>query len=255
MAPSTVPRKRRRFALAGIPLIVGLFASVVATAPWAPAQSGGPDSFGYRFIDSKGAGGPAGGATTIVGNGGANIGNHCDNCVTPLTLPFPVDFYDQAGVTNVNVNSNGVLEFDGNSNDWHVSKLPAAPFGHAALGYWKDLNTENAVAGSNPLSGIYTRTDGVAPNRTFTLEWNAALQGALASAVDFQMVFTEGSADFVNQYIKTPGGTGAAIGIQRQFGPPGKFLQYSDNPASVPNGTAIRWTPGPSLVLGDMAIA
>src|SRR5438105_11189050 len=89
-------------------LFLGLFVPFLSLASSAPALTGGPDSFGYRFIDSNSPGGPTGGAPSIVGAGGTDIGNHCEDCVTPLTLPFPIDFYSLVGVNNVNVNSNGV---------------------------------------------------------------------------------------------------------------------------------------------------
>jgi hypothetical protein len=31
--------------------------------------------------------------TGTLGTGGADVGNHCDDCSTQVTLPFPVTFY------------------------------------------------------------------------------------------------------------------------------------------------------------------
>src|SRR6266516_6101563 len=56
------------------------------------------------------------GGFTIVQIGGSivpgttDIGNHCDDCVTTLTLPFPFTFYDQT-FTMVNLSSNGNAQF------------------------------------------------------------------------------------------------------------------------------------------------
>jgi hypothetical protein len=46
--------------------------------------------------------------------------------------------------------------------------LPTAIAGAAMYPFWDDLQANSAV---NPNSGIYARTDGVAPNRIVTYEW------------------------------------------------------------------------------------
>src|SRR5207237_2039183 len=51
--------------------------------------------------------------TTTTGTivpGTTDTGNHCDDCVTNIALPFPVTFYDQT-FTSANVSSNGNLQF------------------------------------------------------------------------------------------------------------------------------------------------
>src|SRR5204863_1717056 len=44
--------------------------------------------------------------------GTVNTGNSCDDCVTNITLPFPVSFYGQT-FTTANLGSNGNLQFVG----------------------------------------------------------------------------------------------------------------------------------------------
>src|SRR5262249_43524357 len=48
-------------------------------------------------------------AGTIV-PGTTDIGNHCDDCVTTIPLPFPYTLYDQS-FTSVNLSSNGNAQF------------------------------------------------------------------------------------------------------------------------------------------------
>src|SRR5262249_37017915 len=59
--------------------------------------------------------------TTSTGSGtitpgGTDIGNHCDDCTTQVTLPFPVSVYGHAPVTSVSVGSDGDIHFTGPYN-------------------------------------------------------------------------------------------------------------------------------------------
>src|SRR5207302_2203211 len=57
-------------------------------------------------------------SATIV-PGTTDIGNHYDDCVTNVTLPFPVQLYGTL-YTSVNVSSNGNAQFVSNEADFHI---------------------------------------------------------------------------------------------------------------------------------------
>ena len=42
--------------------------------------------------------------------GVTDIGNHCDDCTTTISLPFPYSLYDQS-FTSVTLSSNGNAQF------------------------------------------------------------------------------------------------------------------------------------------------
>ena len=102
---------------------------------------------------------------TIV-PGTVDTGNHCDDCTTPITFPFPVHVYGRSYTAGV-VESNGTIQFDGDLNDFANTCLNAEPYGRAFFPYWDDLYTLNSGY------GIYTATTGSAPNRVFYIEWRA----------------------------------------------------------------------------------
>ncbi len=52
--------------------------------------------------------------------GTLDIGNHCDDCATPVTFPFPVTLYGQT-YTSGNVISNGNLQIGSEAFDWTKS--------------------------------------------------------------------------------------------------------------------------------------
>ena len=134
--------------------------------------AGGPDQV-YRLNGTMGGGGTCSnynftsGTDTFV-PGVTDTGNHCDDCITPITLPFPVTLYDQM-FTTANVGSNGAL-FLGTANP--TFGITCSPLGVAGTTYtmgpyWDDQRTDTAG------SGIFTTTTGTAPNRVFYVEYRA----------------------------------------------------------------------------------
>src|SRR5215210_1387717 len=49
-------------------------------------------------------------ATATIVPGTIDIDNHCDDCISTISLPFPVTFYGQQ-CSEANVSSNGNLQF------------------------------------------------------------------------------------------------------------------------------------------------
>src|SRR6266853_4056065 len=65
------------------------------------------------------------GSSTIV-HGTTDTGNHTDDGITPIALPFPVTFYDQT-FFSVGISANGNLQFTGASDsDFANECLPTA---------------------------------------------------------------------------------------------------------------------------------
>ena len=92
--------------------------------------------------------------------------------------------------------------------------------------------------------GIYTETTGVAPNRTFKIEWRArhyvSGQALAAPDTNFAVFFHEGSNSFEYVYASTgaggfAGGISATVGIQAANTGSG-FTQFSFNTASLSPG-------------------
>lgn len=100
--------------------------------------------------------------------GGTNIGNSCDDCTTQITFPFPVRVYGES-YTSAYVSSNGNVQFTGNSNSASNGCLPNANFGAAIMPFQADLRT-NGLVGGVP-GAILVGTNGVAPNRMFSIYW------------------------------------------------------------------------------------
>ena len=91
------------------------------------------------------------GSGTIV-PGITDTGNHCDDCITPIALPFPVTFYDQT-FFSVKISSNGNLQFTDANDSPFGACLPYMFMSDLIAPYWADLYAGDADSG---LSNSYS---------------------------------------------------------------------------------------------------
>ena len=98
--------------------------------------------------------------------GTTDIGNHGDDAVTTVALPFPYTLYDQT-FTSINLSSNGNAQFTTTDAAFTNQCLPWTTHDYTILPYWDDLYLVNSPA------GIFTSVSGTAPMRIFNIEWRA----------------------------------------------------------------------------------
>lgn len=187
--------------------------------------AGGSDSWGFNP--------PIGGTGYVVTtSGGASIvpgvddsGNHGDDDVTLISLPFPFTFYRQSFNTAW-LSSNGNLQFDTELPDYANACLPYVGFNNAILPFWDDLVTDD------PGGGIFTSTSGVAPNRIFNIEWRAAYY-LNDLPLNFEVRLYEASPRMDLVYGDLNGtGTSATVGIQHGT----EFISYECNTGGLSQG-------------------
>lgn len=84
----------------------------VTTAAAAAPSAGGPDQFGYTYLDSNDPGGPAYGWKDISATGTLASGwtSYDDGYAGPFPLGFTFNYYGQ-DYTEVYIGSNGYLSF------------------------------------------------------------------------------------------------------------------------------------------------
>jgi hypothetical protein len=121
------------------------------------------------------------GTATIV-PGVTDIGNHCIDCGTQISLPFPFVLYDQTFNT-VTVSSTGRLSFACDNEPGYnmTSCLPASPdtcpYEFTIFALWHDWFTGTSATGCARWEngcGVFTSISGTAPNRVFNIEWHVA---------------------------------------------------------------------------------
>lgn len=179
---------------------------------------------GYTLTQSSG--------NSIV-PGTTDIGNHGDDVVTNVALPFSYQFYDQT-FTAVNLSSNGNLQFVSSATAFSNVCLPTTTLNYAILPHWDDLRTD--LAGR----GIFTSISGSAPNRIFNIEWRATLFTG-GGAAKFQIRLYEGlrKLDIIYGDTVTNTGVGATAGIQQGTG--ASFSQFSCNSAVLTPGLMLTY--------------
>src|SRR5581483_5512401 len=84
-------------------------------------------------------------AADVVSGGGVDVGNHCDDCVTAVALPFPVTFYGTS-YSSVNVSSNGVIDF-GNTDASFSNGCLTGNGPRRIAAFWDDLRTDGTGGG------------------------------------------------------------------------------------------------------------
>lgn len=197
--------------------------------------TGGPDiiafslptgSQNYVFTSSNG--------NSIV-PGVTDIGNHGDDVVTNIALPFPYDFYGTT-FNSANVSSNGTLQFVSASTAFSNACLPTSTMNMLISAHWDDLRTD-LVAGN----GIFTSTSGVAPNRIFNIEWRTIYFSNNAQIANFEVRIYEGQRRFDLIYGQVDqGGSGATVGVQKDTG--SAFTQFLCNSSGLTAGLQLAFT-------------
>jgi hypothetical protein len=202
--------------------------------------TGGPDAFGYTFIDSDEPNGPAVDFQDI-----ANLGTQVswtatgqfpggDEGFDEITLPFAFPFY---GVdrTSVRVFSNGFLTFSSfASNSFNNSELPSATPPNAVIApFWDDLDQSAGGA-------VYT---GTLPDGRFVVQYDAVPRWGTSNAETFQIILSaDGAIEF--QYQTMTGTLNAAtIGIENDTGT--TALPIAFNAAYVTSNKAVLIVPPP----------
>jgi N-acetylneuraminic acid mutarotase len=159
-----------------------------------------------------------------------DTGNHCDDCATLVTLPFPVSLYGVA-YTTANVESDGNFQFTTSNGIYVNTCLPANPaqFGPTIFPDWYDQNT--ACTGT----GIYSTVTGTAPNRVLYYEYRDGDFPSCA-ARDYELVFYENNpnAFSIIYAANVNGGNPGTVGVQNADGT--LFTQYECNTGGTLTG-------------------
>ena len=113
--------------------------------PEVTSFAGGPDTFGYSWIDSEEANGPNYIWNNIQSTGTllSNVSN-CDDCSELVNLTQPISFYGN-NFSSFYVGSNGTITFSSSSSSYSNSAIPSssAPKDLLAV-FWRDLDPRSS---------------------------------------------------------------------------------------------------------------
>jgi uncharacterized repeat protein (TIGR01451 family) len=244
--------RKMLFSLVPVVFIIGL---VLISLPLhsspalaASGRSGGPDSFGYMFLDSNTADGPTYAWIEISDIGTPVLMDSDDSWVSNINLGFFFNYYG-TDYSQLAISNNGLLFSGAGSTQYVNDPIPQSPSVHGFVApYWDDIVTwETAGA-------VYYQTLGTAPNRKFVVEWydNQHFDSS-GSGITFEAILYEGSNNILFQYNDVDfgnvsgavsgdnppydNGGSATVGIEDPTGNIG--LQYSFNEQVINPGLAI----------------
>jgi len=187
---------------------------------------GGPDGYGYIWIDSDEAGGPVYDWVEISGVGTPlNLG---DDDYVEVSLPFPFNFYGEAK-NSVKISSNGYLAFGINGVDYLNDPIPDPEVPNDLIApFWDDLN---------PTQGgqVYYCYD--EDNSRFIVEWKEVPHWYNEGSYTFEAILYP-DGHIIYQYNTMDGDlTSATVGIENGDGSDGLEVVY--NAAYIHDGLAV----------------
>ena len=164
-------------------------------------------------------------STDTIVPGDTDTGNHCDDCTTFITFPFPVSLYGTSGYTSGFVSSNGNLQLTGNSSSLStICPLPDPNLDAAILPYQDDLFTDQAPDCSvfTGGCGVFTSVTGSAPDRVFHIEWRTAYFARSGTANFEVRLYEDNPSCFDVIYGSTvDDGSSEVSGVQQSAAGPG----------------------------------
>ncbi|MCF6191610.1 MAG: S8 family serine peptidase [Candidatus Hydrothermae bacterium] len=200
-----------------------------------PGHSGGPDSWGYTWIDSHRSDGPSYLWYTRDNTWGKLAVDGDDRGVW-YRLPFSFPFYGQT-YTSVYVGSNGFLSFVKATNPYTNGSIPNRSYSGFLAPFWDDLTVYSRYG-----SGIYVKQ--VSSTRVVILYENVHRYGDSRASYTFEVIL---DADGTVHYsYKTLNGTvtSATVGLQGGSGT-GLKVTYNGSYSGHPEaGLTIRFNPG-----------
>ena len=194
-------------------------------------DEGGPDGFGYTWIDSDEPGGPTFAFTDISSTGTAVALS--DDGQQRVTLPFDFPFYD-VDRSELFIASNGLLAFaSANASEYTNEPIPTGASPNALIApFWDDLDPTRGGT-------VYYEYD-AADNR-FIVQYDGMLGYSTGGPYTFQVILAPtGVITFQYESMATPLDE-ATVGIENDAGDDG--LQVAFDTPYVRDGLAVQINP------------
>jgi hypothetical protein len=192
-------------------------------------DQGGPDGYGYLWIDSDEPGGPnyswieISGVGTVPGSG--DDGNY-----GPFPLGFDFDFYG-VSYSAVRICTNGFISFTSTSTTYTNQGIPNSSAPNCLIApFWDDLNPSTGGT-------IYYYAD--AANQRFIVEWDGVNHYYDSNPETFQIILNY-DGTILYQYETVTTNSGCTVGIENHAGSDG--LQIAFNADYLHSNMAILFT-------------
>jgi hypothetical protein len=195
--------------------------------------SGGPDNYGYQWLDNDEPAGPVYNWIDIAATGTPVQFTHNDQAIEPIPLDFVFNFYG-VEYTEFIINPNGWIGFGEDNSGWSNTSIPGnnAP-SPAIMGFWDDLYP---AIGNNGEGYVYYQN--FADHLVVMFDDVQHYPGNQNGNYTFEMIIHE-NGEIILQYAAMSGDTDSAtIGIQNHNGSDALQIAYNQNYAGA--GLAVR---------------
>ncbi|NOZ61974.1 MAG: T9SS type A sorting domain-containing protein [Calditrichaeota bacterium] len=178
-------------------------------------SKGGPDNFGYTWIDSDEPGGPTFNWIDISGTGTEIYLS--DDDFYSVTLPFTFSFYGE-NKTSLKISSNGYLTFGSDGTDFSNDPIPDSFEPNDIIcPFWDDLYPNHGNG------AIYYQSDA----ERFIVQYSNVQKFSGSGSYTFQIILFQ-SGDIKFQYLHLTGNvTSATIGIENSNGSDGLEVVFN----------------------------
>ncbi len=195
--------------------------------------AGGPDAFGYTWMDSDEAGGPAYNWVDISGSGNVAGAGDDDNH-GPFAIGFPFSYYGNSYET-LNICTNGWVSFTSTSTNYSNQGIPDSGEPNNLIApFWDDLNPNDGGT-------IYY----LAEADRFIVQYQDVPHYSSGTPETFQVIFNaDGSIVFQYETVQNPGG--CTVGIENATGDDGLMVAFNDG-GYLHDGLAIRLASVPPM--------
>jgi hypothetical protein len=213
--------------------LLALMGSTLGLAP-AYALTGGPDAFGYVFLDSAESGGPVYNFEDISGTG-TPVALGDDQMSGAIPIGFAFNYYGSS-YSNAYISSNGFLSLLPGQPHGCCSgpTLPTAGTPNGVIaGWWTDLYPPGG-------GSIRYRTLGTAPARRFIVQYTNIRYYGSTATVTFQIKLFEGNDRIEVHYANIQANSNThSAGIENATGSTGLTYYRGTSPLTTPR--AVRY--------------
>jgi hypothetical protein len=179
-----------------------------------PTGSGGPDAFGYRWIDSDEPGGPVFNWFDIstIGIQISSWTGTSDDGYATVNLPFAFPFYGSNVTNSINVCTNGFISANNTSTAYSNTAIPdITEPNNTMYAFWEDLTLSSRGS---------VRTYNDTPNSRFIIQWTAVPRYSGSSdSLTFQIIL-QSNGTILYQYLRMASTAlnSATIGVENSGG-------------------------------------
>ena len=201
-------------------------------------DAGGPDAYGYSWVDSDQASGPVFEWQEISGIG-QDLGNADDANYGPYSLGFDFPYYGTM-YEQVRICTNGWLSFTSTATDYTNQQIPSTAQPNALLApFWDDLHPGEG-------GEIYYYQD--TENQRFIVQYHQVQHYGGGNPETFQMAL-DASGGIRYQYLELSSTQSCTVGIESPDGTDG--LQVVFNSTYLHDSLAVVFGAGPAWLQVD----